>query len=94
MTAQVVAVKPGTTAPEVGRVAFDVAFPQRAMFGAWQKLLRGFAGVDWNSYFIGSSRATALKAISLCAATYRPGVFPMQKLSCAWQSVIFDNGVI
>lgn len=30
-------------------VAFDLAFPQWAMVGAWQKLLPGFAGLDWKS---------------------------------------------
>ena len=34
-------------------VAFDLAFPQWAMFGAWRKLLPGFAGLDWKSYVIG-----------------------------------------
>lgn len=33
--------------------AFDAAFPQSAMFGAWQKLLPGFDGISWTSYFIG-----------------------------------------
>jgi len=34
-------------------VAFDVAFPQWAMFEIWQKLLPGFEGISWKSYFIG-----------------------------------------
>lgn len=34
-------------------VAFDLAFPQMAMFETWQKLLPGFKGLDWRSYFIG-----------------------------------------
>ena len=34
-------------------VAFDVVFPQWAMFGVWQKLLPGFKGLDWKSFFVG-----------------------------------------
>lgn len=34
-------------------VAYDVLFPQWAMFQAWQKLLPGFRGLDWKSFFIG-----------------------------------------
>jgi len=34
-------------------VAFDVAFPQWAMFEVWRKLLPGFSGLDWRSFFIG-----------------------------------------
>jgi cytochrome c biogenesis protein CcdA len=34
-------------------VAFDVTFPQWAMFGVWQRLLPGFEGISWKSYFIG-----------------------------------------
>ena len=34
-------------------VAFDLAFPEWAMYGAWQKLLPGFDGIGWKSYFIG-----------------------------------------
>jgi len=34
-------------------VAFDLAFPEMAMFAAWQKLLPGFQGLDWKSFFVG-----------------------------------------
>lgn len=34
-------------------VAFDAVFPQWAMFGVWQKLLPGFKGLDWTSFFVG-----------------------------------------
>ena len=34
-------------------VLFDVIFPQWAMYQAWQRLLPGFHGLDWGSYFLG-----------------------------------------
>jgi len=34
-------------------VAFDVLFPEHAMFIVWQKLLPGFTGINWSSFFIG-----------------------------------------
>ncbi|MDX8406546.1 MAG: DUF5676 family membrane protein [Mariprofundus sp.] len=34
-------------------VAFDVLFPEHAMYTAWQKLLPGFSGINWRSFFIG-----------------------------------------
>ncbi|MDT8376753.1 MAG: DUF5676 family membrane protein [Mariprofundaceae bacterium] len=34
-------------------VAFDVLFPEHAMYTAWQKLLPGFTGINWGSFFIG-----------------------------------------
>ncbi|HKI62326.1 MAG TPA: DUF5676 family membrane protein [Mariprofundaceae bacterium] len=34
-------------------VAFDVLFPEYAMFTAWQMLLPGFTGINWSSFFIG-----------------------------------------
>lgn len=34
-------------------VAFDLLFPQHAMYEAWQKLLPGFEWLSWKSFFIG-----------------------------------------
>jgi hypothetical protein len=34
-------------------VAFDLAFPQFAMFEAWRKLLPGFEWISWKSFFLG-----------------------------------------
>jgi len=34
-------------------VAFDLVFPEHAMYQAWQKLLPGFEWISWQSYFIG-----------------------------------------
>ena len=34
-------------------VAFDLLFPEHAMYEAWQKLLPGFEWISWKSYFIG-----------------------------------------
>jgi len=34
-------------------VAFDVLFPEHAMYTSWQKLLPGFSGINWSSFFIG-----------------------------------------
>jgi len=34
-------------------VAFDLLFPEHAMYQAWQKLLPGFEWISWKSYFVG-----------------------------------------
>lgn len=34
-------------------VAFDLVFPQHAMYQAWQELLPGFEWISWKSFFIG-----------------------------------------
>lgn len=34
-------------------VAFDLLFPARAMYQAWQKLLPGFEWITWRSFLIG-----------------------------------------
>lgn len=34
-------------------VAFDVLFPEHAMYTVWQKLLPGFTGINLSSFFIG-----------------------------------------
>jgi len=34
-------------------VAFDLLFPEHAMYEAWQNLLPGFEWISWKSYFIG-----------------------------------------
>lgn len=34
-------------------VAFDLLFPEHAMYQAWQKLLPGFEWLSWQSFFIG-----------------------------------------
>ncbi len=34
-------------------VTFDALFPEHAMYTAWQKLLPGFTGINWSSFFIG-----------------------------------------
>ena len=32
-------------------VAFDLLFPQQAMYETWQKLLPGFEWISWQSFF-------------------------------------------
>jgi len=34
-------------------VAFDLVFPDHAMYQAWQKLLPGFEWLSWKSFFLG-----------------------------------------
>ena len=34
-------------------VAFDLIFPEHAMYEAWIKLLPGFKWISWKSFFIG-----------------------------------------
>ena len=34
-------------------VAFDLLFPNHAMFKVWQDLLPGFQGLNWKSFAIG-----------------------------------------
>jgi hypothetical protein len=34
-------------------VAFDLMFPEHAMYEAWIKLLPGFEWISWKSFFIG-----------------------------------------
>jgi|GEM_PF-596738 len=34
-------------------VGFDLAFPDHAMYAAWQKLLPGFEWISWSSFFLG-----------------------------------------
>lgn len=34
-------------------VAFDLAFPDHAMYEAWRKFLPGFEWISWKSYFLG-----------------------------------------
>jgi len=34
-------------------VAFDLTFPEYAMYEAWQKLLPGFEWISWKSFFTG-----------------------------------------
>ena len=34
-------------------VAFDLIFPEYAMYSVWQKLLPGFVWLSWGSFFIG-----------------------------------------
>lgn len=34
-------------------VGFDLLFPDHAMYSVWQKLLPGFTGINWSSFFIG-----------------------------------------
>ena len=34
-------------------VAFDLTFPQRAMYQSWQALLPGFTWISWSSFFLG-----------------------------------------
>lgn len=34
-------------------VAFDLIFPEHAMYQAWQKLLPGFEWISWKSFVIG-----------------------------------------
>ncbi len=34
-------------------VAFDLLFPQQAMYQSWQKLLPGFQWISWKSFLLG-----------------------------------------
>lgn len=34
-------------------VAFDLMFPQHAMYSAWQALLPGFEWISWRSFLLG-----------------------------------------
>ena len=34
-------------------VAFDLLFPQHAMYQTWQRLLPGFQWISWKSFFLG-----------------------------------------
>lgn len=34
-------------------VAFDLLFPEHAMYESWQKLLPGFIWISWKSFLIG-----------------------------------------
>jgi len=34
-------------------VAFDLLFPEHAMYRAWQDLLPGFEWISWGSFFLG-----------------------------------------
>lgn len=34
-------------------VAFDLAFPEHAMYGAWRTLLPGFEWISWTSFGLG-----------------------------------------
>jgi Sec-independent protein secretion pathway component TatC len=34
-------------------VAFDLAFPQVAMYQSWQALLPGFTWISWSSFLLG-----------------------------------------
>lgn len=34
-------------------VAFDLTFPEHAMYQAWQKLLPGFEWLSWKSFVLG-----------------------------------------
>ena len=34
-------------------VAFDLAFPEMAMFGTWQRLLPGFEWLSWKDFLLG-----------------------------------------
>lgn len=34
-------------------VAFDLLFPEHAMYQAWQKLLPGFGWLSWQSFLLG-----------------------------------------
>jgi hypothetical protein len=40
-------------------VAFDLVFPQLAMFEVWQNLLPGFEWISWKSYFLGLAESYA-----------------------------------
>jgi cytochrome c biogenesis protein CcdA len=35
-------------------VAFDLLFPEHAMFKAWQDLLPGFEFINWKSFILGA----------------------------------------
>lgn len=58
--------KPGISLPAFGHatslflaitfvlcVAFDLAFPDRAMYRSWQALLPGFTWISWSSFVLG-----------------------------------------
>jgi hypothetical protein len=34
-------------------VAFDLVFPERAMYRSWQALLPGFTWITWSSFLLG-----------------------------------------
>lgn len=34
-------------------VAFDLAFPEHAMYSTWQELLPGFGWISWASFLLG-----------------------------------------
>jgi len=34
-------------------IAFDLVFPEHAMYQVWQKLLPGFEWLSWKSFFLG-----------------------------------------
>ena len=34
-------------------VAFDLVFPERAMYRSWQALLPGFTWISWSSFLLG-----------------------------------------
>lgn len=40
-------------------VAFDLAFPQWAMFENWRRLLSGFRWLSWQSYILGAVESYA-----------------------------------
>jgi hypothetical protein len=40
-------------------VAFDLVFPQLAMFEVWQNLLPGFEWISWKTYFLGLAESYA-----------------------------------
>ncbi len=40
-------------------VAFDLAFPELAMFQTWQSLLPGFVWISWKSFTLGLIEAYA-----------------------------------
>jgi hypothetical protein len=40
-------------------VAFDLVFPQLAMFEVWQNILPGFEWISWKSYFLGLAESYA-----------------------------------
>jgi len=45
-------------------VAFDLAFPQHAMFQSWQRLLPGFVWISWTSFLLGLIETTATAGTS------------------------------
>lgn len=38
-------------------VVFDLLFPSRAMYGAWQALLPGFKWISWPAFLLGALEA-------------------------------------